>query len=158
MKKTLITAVIAAVLGAALMLAILFQSAAGIMLMEDEARYDFDATVEAFRQTTLDKGWKIPTVHDLQETMNSFGKDVEKVKVFELCHPEHAYLILKQDQERVVSALMPCRIAIYQKRDGKVYVSRLNSGLMGKMMKGVVPEVMGVAARETEEILQAVLK
>lgn len=158
MQKTIITAAVAAVIGAALTLAILAQSAAGIMLLEDEARYDFDRTVDVFRQTTLDSGWKIPTVHDLQETMKSFGKDVEKVKVFELCHPDHAYLILKEDQERVVSALMPCRVAIYQKKDGKVYVSRLNSGLMGKMMKGVVPEVMGVAARETEEILQAVIK
>jgi uncharacterized protein (DUF302 family) len=104
------------------------------------------------------KGWKIPTIHDLQATMTKFGKDVKKVMVFELCHPEHAYKILSKDQERVVSSLMPCRVAIYEKSNGKVYASRMNTALMGKMMSGVIPEVMAEASRESEEMLSAILK
>jgi uncharacterized protein (DUF302 family) len=53
---------------------------------------------------------------------------------------------------------MPCRVAIYEKSNGKVYVSRMNTGLMGKMMGGIIPEVMAVASRESEEMVAAIIK
>jgi len=49
---------------------------------------------------------------------------------------------------------MPCCIAVYEKTDGKTYVSWMNTGLMGKMMKGVVPGVMKVASEESEQIVK----
>lgn len=84
--------------------------------------------------------------------------DVKAVKVFELCHTSHAGKILAKSDERVVSSLMPCRVAIYEKDDGKVYISRMNSGLMASTMKGIIPEVMAEAATENEKILAAVIK
>lgn len=158
MKKQIIFGLLGVLIGILLTGIIMWNSAAGIMLIEDESRYDFDEAVNVFKNTVHENGWKIPILHDLQETMNKYGYDVGRVVVFELCHPDHAYRILSQDQERVVSSLMPCRVAIYERSDGKVYVSRMNSGLMGKMMKGVVPEVMGIAAFETEEIIKSIIK
>lgn len=136
---------------------VMYFTAPKLMLLEDQSPYTFDEAVEIFVQTTEDKGWKIATVHDLQATMEKFDYEVDKVSVFEICHPDYAYTILKENDERVVSALMPCRVAIYEKQDGNVYVSRLNSGLMGKMMSGVVPEVMEKASRESEEIINSIL-
>ncbi len=52
---------------------------------------------------------------------------------------------------------MPCRVAIYEKADGKVYISRMNSGLMASTMGGIIHEVMDEAASQNEEILEAVL-
>jgi uncharacterized protein (DUF302 family) len=135
----------------------MFLAAPSLMLLEDQSMYDFDTTLEVLLRTTEENGWKVPVVHDLQETMAKYGKQVDRVKVVELCHPDHAYLILKESDERIVSALMPCRVSIYEKADGKVYISRLNSGLMGKMMKGVVPKVMSQASLETEEILNSII-
>ena len=157
MKKTIVIGAGCFVAGMLVLGLIMFASAEGMMLMEDRSPYDFDEAVEIFTEATEASGWKIPMVHDLQATMESFGKDVQRVKVFELCHPEHAYRILSENDERIVSALMPCRVAIYEKNDGKVYVSRMNSGLMGKLMSGVVPEVMGIAAKESEAIIQSIL-
>lgn len=128
-----------------------------MMIIEDEAKYSFEKSYEVFKESTLKAGWKIATIHDLQATMKKFGKDVNKAVVFEICHPEHAYKILSKDGERVVTSLMPCRVAFYE-RNGKVYLSRLNSGLMGKMMDGVVPEVMNSASVESEAILKSVIK
>ena len=42
--------------------------------------------------------------------------------------------------------------------NGKVYISRMNSGLMASAMTGIIPEVMDDAAKENEEILDAVIK
>lgn len=56
-----------------------------------------------------------------------------------------------------VSVMMPCSIAVYQKNDGKTYVSTMNNGLMGKMFGGVVAEVMGGPVAANEEKFMAFL-
>lgn len=90
--------------------------------------------------------------------MAKFGKEVNKVQVFELCHPDHAYKILSRDAERKVTSFMPCRVAIYEHSDKKVYVSRMNSGLMGKMMGGIIADVMTDASTESEAIISEIIK
>lgn len=135
-----------------------YKSAPGMMLKEAESKYNFERSVEIFEQTALEMGWKIPTVHDMQETMKNFGKDVAQMKVFELCHPEHAYEILSRDKERIVSNMMPCRVSIYEKSDGNTYISWMNTSMMGNMMGGVIADVMGVASAESEKMISAIKK
>lgn len=129
-----------------------------MMLLEDESIYGFEETIKIYNDAVLAKWWKIPTIHDLQETMKKYWKDVSRATVFELCHPDHAYEILSRSDERIVSAMMPCRVSFYEKEDGKVYVSRMNSELMWNMMWWVIAKTMKIASQETEEILQSVLK
>ncbi len=132
--------------------------ALNLMFVEDESKYNFEESVERFEKSVKAHGWKMPMTHDLQETMKDNGKTVKPIKVFELCHPDHAEKILKRGKERIVTSLMPCRVSIYEKHNGKVYVSRMNSGLMAKPMGGVIDEVMSVASKENEEILKAIIK
>jgi len=157
-KKIIITALASVAAGVVLTLAIMFLSAQSMMLKEQESKYNFEQSVEVFSNFVEENGWKIPVVHDMKETMNKFGKDVLNGKVFELCHPGHAYEILSRDQERIVMSMMPCRVAIYEKSDGKTYVSWMNTGLMGNMMKGVVPKVMKVASSETEALIESITR
>ncbi len=146
------------VVGLLLTIFTMYQMAPGMMMMEDASSITgFDSTVAKFEASVKEHGWKIPKIHDLQKTMKKFNKEVKPVKVFELCHPDHAGKILEKSDERIVSSLMPCRVAIYEKADGKVYVSRMNSSLMASMMDGIIPEVMDEAAKDTEKILKAVL-
>lgn len=158
MKKSLLIAASGVIGGIVIALVVTFLSAQSIMLKESESKYSFEKSVEMFEQSAIENGWSIPTVHDMQKTMDKFDKDVLKAKVFELCHPEHAYEILSRDRERIVLSMMPCRIAIYEKSDGNTYISWMNTGLMGSMMKGVVPEVMKNASGESEEIVSPLLE
>ncbi|MCK5812364.1 MAG: DUF302 domain-containing protein [Clostridiales bacterium] len=157
MKKNILIGVIAFVLGIVIASTAIIVVAPGAMLLEDESKYEFDETVEVLTASIESHGWKLPAVHDLQKTMIKFGYDVKKVQIFELCHPEHAARILEADEERIVSSLMPCRIAIYEREDGKVYISRLNSSLMSSLMGGLIKDVMTTAAEQNEEILEAIL-
>ena len=157
MKNTILGAVGGLVVGVLITLFTMFQMAPGMMILEDESKYGFEESVTKFEESVKKHGWKMPAVHDLQKTMAKFGYDVKSVKVFELCHPDHAKKILEADNERIVSSMMPCRVAIYEKKDGKTYVSRMNSGLMAKTMSDLVDEVMADASSENEEILKAIL-
>lgn len=136
----------------------MYKMAPGLMILEDESKYNFEESVTKFEESVKNHGWKIPTVHDLQKTMKKYDYDVKSVKVFELCHPDHAAKVLKEDDERVVSSMMPCRVAIYDKSDGKTYVSRMNSGLMSKTMSSIIEEVMSDAASENEEIMEVLFE
>ena len=157
MKKGFLFVVIGFVAGMLLMAGIVALSMPKMMLIEDVSKFDFDTTFEMINKSVEEHNWKIPVVHDLQKTMAKFGKSVRPVKVIELCHPDHAGKILKANDERIVSSLMPCRVAIYEKEDGKTYLSRMNSGLMSSMMGGLIAEVMADAAEENEVILTPVL-
>lgn len=127
------------------------------MFVVNESKLNFDETIVAIEQSVKENNWSMPHLYDLQATMKKHGFDVKSVKVFSLCKPEHAYKILNSDEERVVSALMPCRVAVYEK-EGKTYVSMLNSGLFSKFMGSKVKSVMGAASKENAQILASVIK
>ena len=75
-----------------------------------------------------------------------------------LCQADHAYNILKNDIDKKVTAIMPCRIGVYEDKDGKVFVSGMNMGLMSKMFGGNIAKVMSGVAEEEHRILKDVIK
>ncbi len=158
MKKSVLTGVVAFIAGIIITVGLGFTMAPSMMLVEDESKYGFEESVDRFGAAVEEAGWKLPAVHDLQATMQKHGKDVKAVKVFELCHPDHAGKILEKDDERVVTSMMPCRVAIYEKSDGRVYVSRMNSSLMASTMGKLINDVMSEAAAENEKMLATILK
>jgi len=128
------------------------------MFIESESRLGFDETIKVLEESIASSGWKVLIIHDLQASMKKTGKEVLPVKVFEVCNPKHSYRLLSLDDKRIYSSLMPCRFSVYEKADGKVYVSRMNSIILSKQIGGLVEEVMTDATNETEEFLKTVLK
>lgn len=144
--------------GIALGLLIAFFLAPSLMFRENIHGNDFDATVAKLEKEIEDRGWKTPVVHDLQATMKKFNKDVRSVKVLEICHPDLSYQILSQNNEKIVSSMMPCRISVYEKEDGSVWISRMNSGFLAKPMSKVIRQTMSAAAADVEEIIAEVMQ
>jgi uncharacterized protein (DUF302 family) len=60
-----------------------------------------------------------------------------------MCEPNAAVELLLKDEYKQLTAMMPCTIAVYEKSDGKTYISMMNLELMGKMYGGDV-ETMAV--------------
>ena len=129
-----------------------------LMFKENESQLGFEATVTRVQEQIDAKGWKTPVVHDLQATMLKFDHEVRSVKVMEICHPDHSYKILKESKERIVSSMMPCRISVYEKEDGSVWISRMNSGVVAKPMSRIIRETMTAAANDMELIIAEVLR
>jgi len=127
------------------------------MIFEDVSRYDFTTTVEKLTAAVTNAGWKMPAAHDLQNTIRNFGKEILPVTILEICHPKHSSKLLELDNERVVSTFMPCRISVYEKSNGKVYISRINAGLLSKSFGGLIEEVMSAANVEMEEMIRPLL-
>ena len=157
MKKRIIAYLIVIISGAIAGALVFTLFLAPKMMLESESRYDFETTLTTVEQSAKAAGWSIPTVHDLQKSMEKAGKEVNQVKVFELCNPEHGVRILAGDEERIYSNMLPCRVSVYTKSDGKTYLSRLN---IPRMTKGMLPEVksaMKAAYKEMEGILSGIV-
>ncbi len=157
-KKIVISSIAGLFVGLIVMGGLMFLMAPGMMLLEDQSRYNFETSVERFKAAVVENDWKVVKIHDMQATLRGFGYDILPVKIFELCSARHSVRILELDAERVVSALMPCRVAIYEKSNGRVYVSRMNSRLMAIPMGGIIADVMGLASAETEVIIDSIIK
>ncbi len=156
--KNILFGISGALIGALLMGFVGFYSLPGLMMLEDETNYDFETTVEVFEREVEDAGWSIIKTHDMKETLEGHGHDVLNVKIFELCSARYSAEILKLDDERIVTPLMPCRVAIYEKSNGNTYITRMDSQLMAKPFGGVITEVMDQAAAEIEEVISKVIR
>jgi uncharacterized protein (DUF302 family) len=127
------------------------------LFIESESKFGFDETVEKLKADAEEKTWKITATHDLQESMKKSGKKVLPVKVIALCHPKHSGKILEKDDERIISSMMPCRVSVYTKANGKTYISRMNSSVMANQLSGLAGQVMADASAEIEEILKELI-
>jgi len=127
------------------------------MIIENVSRLNFSETVDKLSSGLAATGWKIPAIHDLQNTIRNAGKEILPVKIIETCNPKHSGRLLELDYERIVSIFMPCRISVYEKSDGKTYISRINASLLSKSYGGLIEEVMSAANDEMEDIIRPLI-
>lgn len=143
------------VLGVAITIAAIFMLVPGKMFIVKESKFGLEQTVTELEKTAAEMKWGVPHKYDLQATLKGKGFDVEPVTVMSLCKPDLANVILSSHDEQLVSAMMPCRVAVYE-NNGKTYVSMLNakllSGLLGKKSKSVMAE----ASKGSETIVSVV--
>lgn len=128
------------------------------LFIENPSQYAFEETIESIKTEVEKKSWRVTAIHDLQETLKKNGQDVLPVKVFAICHPKYSGQILSGDDERIVSPLMPCRLSVYQKSDGKTYISRMDPKMIDRMFTGKVAQVMKESADDVEDILKTIFK
>ena len=125
-------------------------------VIEQSSKFGFDRTVEILVAESERREWKVPAVHDLQQSLAKSGKEVKPVKVIEICKPAYSGQMLELNDERIMSVMMPCRISVYLKDDGITYVSLLNGSMMAAGLPATIASVMQAASDETFEIVKTV--
>lgn len=130
--------------GAALFMALIYLVVPRLMFQEIRSPLGFAETVEKIQRNIAAAGvWGVVGVTEFSQNMEKHGAGtIAPMALIKFCHPHYAFNILRHDEHKLLSALMPCTISVYQKGDGVTYVSRLNIGLMGRMFRGVVKETM----------------
>ena len=126
------------------------------LVIEHPSKFDFGKTVELLVAEAESRDWKVPAVHDLQQSLAKSGKIVKPVKVIEICKPQYSGKMLELNDERIISVMMPCRISVYEKEDGLTYVSLINAGDMAANLPSNIAAVMKEASDETFEIVKTI--
>jgi uncharacterized protein (DUF302 family) len=126
----------------------------GMMIITERSTLGFDETVAALEDGVTARGWSLPGTMDMNQSLAKHGQTLAKrVKVIKLCKADYAKDVLTTDTH--VACLMPCSIAVWEGDGDQVYVSKMNTGLMGKMFGGNIAKVMGGRVARDEEVIMA---
>ena len=142
--KPLVSVLVGVILGVVVTGATGWFYAPELMLQERESPYGVEETVARIKQKAREQNWVVPGVTQIHKSISKHGGgELPPVMLVNICKPDYAYDILKEDDNKIVSVFMPCTISVYQKSDGKTYIGTMNAGLLGKMFGGSVAEIMG---------------
>lgn len=132
-----------------------WQMAGALMFNETPSPFGMEETVARIQANVqaTGNGWALSGLRNPARAVAADGGNVLPVMMVEACSAKYSKPILKQDETRILSILMPCKITVYKKEDGKVYIGTMNAGLMGKMFGPVVSEIMGQVAQDQKKFL-----
>lgn len=125
-------------------------------LIEKKSRFGFDQTVDRLKGEAEKGGWSVPAIHDLQQSLAKSGKTVRPVKVIEICKPKYSGQMLELSDERIISVMMPCRISVYEKEDGSIYIALMDPAPMASGMPENISKVMKDASEDTFGLVKIV--
>lgn len=128
------------------------------IIIEQVSPFDVETTVGKIVAAAALQNWQNPAIHNLQQSLAKSGKEVRPVQVIEICKPEYSGKMLERNDERIVSVMMPCRISVYQKEDGKTYVALLNMVDMISGLSPVAVEAIRGATKESIDIVKSVIE
>jgi uncharacterized protein (DUF302 family) len=126
-------------------------------IIEQPSPFDVETTVKKLVEVAIQKDWQNPATHNLQQSLAKSGKVVRPVQVVEICKPDYSGHMLEKNHERIASVMMPCRISVYEKEDGKTYVALMDMSQMSLGMPPAVADAMRGASDETFDIVKSVI-
>lgn len=121
-----------------------------MMFWEIPSQFGVEETAARIQQNIQNagNGWALAGLRNPAKAVEADGGNTLPVIMVEACSTKYSGPILRDDKVRFLSILMPCKISIYKKNDGKTYIAGMNAGLMGKMFGPLVGEVMGHVAKD----------
>lgn len=142
----------------AVALFVLPQINAQVSAFEKESKFDFEETVETIKAKATEAGWSIPTEHDMQASLKKKNKEVRPSIILVLCNSSFAYKLLKNDETREAQTMLPCRVAVYEKSNGKTYLAWPDYAKAGKGFSNEAASVFSDVAKEIKDITSSVIK
>lgn len=94
----------------------------------------FESAVEAVIKETVNFGFKVIIVHNIQENLRVRGLKIEPIKIIEICHPKYAYQLIQKNP--ALALMLPCKIVVSQ-RHGAVAISALRPTIIRKIFSNI---------------------
>jgi len=114
-----------------------------MMFATYKSKLDFDEAVSSLEVSAKKNGWTIPEIRNLQQDYIEEGHgDMTKVKILYFCNSQGGYNILKDDDYKKMSVMMPMGVSVHETNDGQVKIAAMNIGFMSMMFSGTVKKVL----------------
>ncbi len=142
--------VISVLFGIALTVILEFLTVRSGIVMTYPSRFSFEETAKTLTQAIADADWTVVSSEmlngKLREKEVYLGSRIWLIKFYK---PEYMGELLKD--RRSAACLMPHAMAVYESPEGNVEVSRLNTGMIGKVLGGAAAVILGKKAFSDEE-------
>ena len=115
-----------------------------LMFTERMSPYGLEETVARIQHNiqAAGNGWALSGLRNPAKAVQADGGNTLPVMMVEACSTKYSGPILNEDSVRFLSILMPCKISVYKKNDGKIYIGTMNARLMGHMFGPLVGGIM----------------
>jgi uncharacterized protein (DUF302 family) len=121
------------------------------------SRLGFDETVVAIGAGIDRQGWKKGSAHDVRTGSAQSGvADGKRMKVIVACPADFNEKLAKASQGKLPPH--PCRFTVFEGRDGKSYVVRMNSALLAKGIQAEAGKLMHAIGADEEAILKGIVE
>jgi uncharacterized protein (DUF302 family) len=129
---------------------LVYNFAGSLMFREIPSPFSVEETVARIQQNIQNagNGWSLSGLRNAAKPIEADGGNVLPVLMIEACSTKYSGPILKDDSIRFLSNLMPCKISVYKKSDGKTYIGMMNAKLIGSLFGSMVGEIMGHVAAD----------
>lgn len=128
-----------------------------IMFDYRKSRLGFDETVAAVGNTAARRGWAVGPAQDLQAAMKQNGVvDAKRMKVVPAC-PKDANERLARVSGGKLPPL-PCRVTVFEAKDGKTYLVRMNTAMLARGLKDEPGKVMAEIAAEEAAMFKDIVE
>lgn len=122
-----------------------------------KSRLGFDETVNAIKANAEKRGWKVGPVQDMQAQMREAGaKDAKRMKVISLCPAGANEKVAKAGGGKTPP--LPCRATVFDGKDGKLYVMRMNLINLSKTLTGDLAKAMAEVGAEEEALYKDIVE
>jgi len=127
----------------------------GLMFHEHPSPFGVEETVARIQQNIVaaGNGWSLSGLRNPAAAVKADGGNALPVMMVEACSTKYSGPILNDDSVRFLSILMPCKISVYKKNDGKTYIGAMNAGLLGPMFGSLVGDIMGKVATDQAKFI-----
>jgi uncharacterized protein (DUF302 family) len=135
---------------------LVYSFTSSLMFREIPSPFGVEETVARIQQNIQNtgNGWALSGLRNAAKPIEADGGNVLPVLMIEACSTKYSGPILKDDSYRFLSNLMPCKISVYKKSDGKTYIGMMNAGFMGWMFGAKVGWIMSHVAADQAKFLQ----
>jgi uncharacterized protein (DUF302 family) len=118
----------------------------------------YDETVNAVKSGAGKRGWKVGDVQDMQAQMQQAGmKDAKRMTVIPTCPAGANDKITKASGGKAPA--LPCRATVFEGKDGKTYLVRMNTANMAKLMQdAAVAKAMAEVGAEEESLYKDIVQ
>jgi len=142
--------------GVAAVALLVYNFMGSLMFREVVSPFGVEETVARIQQNIQNtgNGWALSGLRNPGKAVEADGGNTLPVLMIEACSTKYSGPILKDDSVRFLSNLMPCKIAVYKKNDGKTYIGMMNAGLVGKLFGPMVGETMSHVAIDQAKFIQ----
>jgi len=122
-----------------------------------KSKLGFDETINAIKSGAEKRGWKVGAVQDMQAQMREAGaKDAKRMKVIHLCPAGANEKVSKAGGGKTPA--LPCRATVFDGKDGKLYVVRMNLTNLAKTLQGDLAKAMAEVGAEEDALYKGILE
>jgi uncharacterized protein (DUF302 family) len=122
------------------------------------SKLGYEETINAVKAGAGKQGWTVGEVQDMQAPMQKAGvKDAKRMKIIPTCPPKANERIAKAGAGKAPP--LPCRVTVFEDKDGKTMVVRMNTANMSKLVQDAnLAKALAEIGAEEEAVFKTILQ